>query len=125
MPCKAHQPSNEQNKKNIYLFDLVHQHLSFSIINYVNSCFTALVWTPGGQRAKTTWRRTLEKVGKSGVVDLRCGQSSSAEQRALARECDGPDSPTGTTRNDDDGDELGALKAVNRSIKVGCFSRKS
>jgi len=62
-----------------------------------NDCFTALGWTPEGQRArgrpKTTWRRMVEKDGgegkkQGGVEELGSSQSGGTEQGVLVGKCD-------------------------------------
>ena len=58
-----------------------------------NDCFTALGWTPEGQRArgrpKTTWRRTVEKErdkikqgGRAGMWSRQRRETESVGQRA-------------------------------------------
>ena len=53
-----------------------------------NDCFTALGWTPEGQRTrgrpKTTWRRTVEKERQSRVEELGSSQSGCTRQKLLS-----------------------------------------
>ena len=56
-------------------------------------CMTAVGWTPEGrrtrERAKTTWRRTIEKEREPGrVAELECSQSGSTKQGGLCRQRD-------------------------------------
>ena len=91
----------------------------------INNCFSALGWTPEGQRvrqsSKTTWRRTVDRKRNKAGESWEVAKVVEWDRKCWSESVMTLYTPTGTTRSDD-GDETLGCKNTHENSSVNCFA---